>query len=213
LLGSLVNAQNPWLYENSYYGFQILEAYDGGTLILANADGQTNEPKLFKISRTGDLVWEHSFEANVSTLPLCMAEDSQGNIIIGGKTYHYQWDYADGFLLKLNPCGELLWFRTLQEDYIGNFVLAMVLDKNDNIIIVEYNGDINNWEYYEDTTLKKYNPDGQLLWSSVLLPESESIPQRVITCSDGGYLVEGGAYAPPPTIIRVLICITYGRVW
>ena len=39
LLGSLVNAQNPWLYENSYYGFQILEAYDGGTLILANADG------------------------------------------------------------------------------------------------------------------------------------------------------------------------------
>ena len=73
----------------------------------------------------------------------------------------------------------------------------MVLDENDNIIITDYNNDINNWEYYEDTTLKKYNPDGDLLWSSVLLPKSESLAQRVITCSDGGYLVEGDFYAPP----------------
>jgi hypothetical protein len=201
LIGSLLNAQSNWVYQNSYYECkQMLETYDGGTLILANDEGFYGPSKLFKLDKTSAILWEHTFEENVSTLPLCMAEDSQGNIIIGGKTQHYQWDYADGFLLKLNPCGELLWFKALQEDYIGNFVFAMVLDENDNIIITDYNNDINNWEYYEDTTLKKYNPDGDLLWSSVLLPESESLPQRVITCSDGGYLVEGDFYAPPPLL-------------
>jgi len=195
LLGSLVKAQEPWLYENSYYGFQMLEAYDEGTLILANADGQTNEPKLFKISRTGDLLWEHTFEENTTTLPLCMAEDSEGNIIIGGKTFFYD-PLGDGFLIKLNPCGDILWYRTIQENNIGIAFTSLALDQNDNIIIVEYNGDINNWEYTEDTTLKKYNPDGDLLWSSVLLPEGQSYPQRVIICSDGGYLVEGDLYAP-----------------
>ena len=198
LIGSLLNAQSNWVYQNSYYECkQMLETYDGGTLILANDEGFYGPTKLFKLDKTGEILWEHTFEENHQTLPLCMAEDSQGNIIIGGMTFRYQSNSADGFLVKLNPCGELLWYKAIVEDNNGIYITNVVLDSNDNIIINENNNDTNNWEYTEDTTLKKYSPDGQLLWSSVLLPDGQSSPQRVIACSDGGYLVEGDFYAPP----------------
>jgi hypothetical protein len=192
-------AQEPWLYENAYFeGKQVMETYDDGTLILANDEDFYGPSKLFKLDKTGDLLWEHTFEENESTLPLCMAEDSQGNIIVGGRTFRYPANYSNGFLLKLNPCGEMLWFNLLQDDdSYGISVSEMILDKNDNIIIAEYNGDTNGGDYIEDTTLKKYTPDGQLLFSSVLLPDGQSNPQRVIICTDGGYLVEGDFYAPP----------------
>lgn len=190
--------QQSWLYENSYFeGKQILEAYDGGTLILANDEGFFGPTKLFKLDKTGDKLWEHTFEENVETLPLCMAEDSQGNIIVGGKTFRYPSNSSDGFLIKLTPCGEVLWYKAMIESNEGIAAKRIVLDFNDNIIIAEYNGDINNGEYYEDTTLKKYSPNGELLFSSVLLPESDSDPKRVITCADGGYLVESIYYLPP----------------
>lgn len=193
-----VNAQVPWLYENSYFsGNQILETYDGGTLIVAHDESQTGPSRLFKLDKTGNVLWEHSFEDSFPTIISGMEEDSEGNIIIGGQTFHYQWDYMDGFLLKLNPCGDILWFRALQENYIHNYVIALTIDMDGNVIVIDYNNDVNNWEYFEDTTLKKYSTDGQLIWSSVLLSESESIPKKVIICSDGGYIVEGSYYAPP----------------
>lgn len=192
-------AQESWLYENSYFeGKQILETYDGGTLILANDEDFFGPTKLFKLDKTGDLLWEHSFEEDESTLPLCMEEDSQGNIIIGGKTFRYNTSYSDGFLVKLNPCGEMLWFNHLyDEGSSGVSVSRLMLDENDNIIIIEHNNNSNGGEYNEDTTLKKYNGNGQLLWTLMLIPESQSLPQRCITCSDGGYLVESNFYAPP----------------
>lgn len=191
-------AQEPWLYENSYFeGKQMLEAYDGGTLLLANDDSFDGPSKLFKLDKTGELLWEHTFEENESTIPLCMAEDSQGNIIIGGETLRYQANYMDGFLLKLNPCGELLWYKALKETNIHNYVQIMCIDAQDAIVLVDLINDTNNGDYYEDTTLKKYSSEGELQWSSVLLPEEDSYPQKVILTADGGYLVEGDFYAPP----------------
>ena len=108
---SYSQAQVPWLYENSFFtGKQILESYDGGSIILANDDGFYGPSKIFKLDNTGDVLWIHTFEEDVSTLPLCMGETSNGDIIIGGRTHRYE-EMGDGFLMKLNACGELIWFK------------------------------------------------------------------------------------------------------
>ena len=191
-------AQEPWLYENTYnHGFQILESYDGGVIISATEEGQDNLPKVFKLNQSGDLLWEHTFIDNSIIMPACMLEDSQGNIVVAGMTQHYDVGLADGFILKLNPCGEVVWFEVLSDSGIYNYIKAMIVDKDDNIIVAEFNGDTNNWEYFEATNLKKYNSDGQLQWSSVLLPENQSDPKRIVSCSDGGYLISANFYRPP----------------
>jgi len=191
-------AQEFWLYENAYnHGFQMLESYDGGVIISATEEGQDNLPKVFKLNQSGDLLWEHTFIDNSIIMPACIIEDSQGNIVVAGMTQHYDVGLADGFILKLNPCGELLWFETLYDPGIYNYIIAMTLDKDDNVIIIECNGDTNGGTYYEDTTLKKYSSEGQLILSSVVLPEENSIPQKVISCADGGYMIETNFYAAP----------------
>ena len=154
---SYTQAQDTWVYENSYYGYQILESYDGGTIILATADGQSNEPRVFKVDRTGELIWEHTFEVNTTTMPISMSEDSKGNIIIAGETFRFQLNYWNGFILKLNPCGELLWFKNLQRDYLFTSVRQLLIDKNDNIIFVNYITGSNMGEIEEGTTLNKLN--------------------------------------------------------
>lgn len=116
---SYSQAQEPWVYENSYFeGKQILEAYDGGTLVLANDESFSGPSKLFKLDKNGNLLWEYSFEENGGTNPFMMSEDSEGSIIIAGQTFRFQLNYWNGFILKLNPCGELLWFKNLQRDYL-----------------------------------------------------------------------------------------------
>ena len=195
---SYTQAQEPWVHENSYYhGFQILESYDGGTIILATAEGQSNEPRVFKVDRTGELIWEHTFEENETTVPLRMAEDSEGSIIIAGQTNRFQPNYWNAFILKLDPCGELLWFKNLQRANLFTSVRQLLIDKNDNIIFVNYINGSNGGIIEEGTTLKRFNSAGEELWSSILLPDGNSDPDCLIQCTDGGYIVGSNYYAPP----------------
>ena len=54
---SYTQAQESWLYENDYTkGQDLLESYDGGTVILATVDGQFGISKLFKLDATGTVV-------------------------------------------------------------------------------------------------------------------------------------------------------------
>jgi len=195
---SYTQAQEPWVYENSYFeGKQILEAYDGGTLVLANDESFTGPCKLFKLDKTGDVLWEHSFEENGGTTPFMLSEDSEGSIIIAGQTNRFQPNYWNAFILKLNPCGELQWFKNLHRANLFTSVRQLLINKNDDIIFVNYITGSNMGEIEEGTTLNKLNSAGEELWSSILLPDGNSTPDCLIQCTDGGYLVGGDYYAPP----------------
>ena len=155
---SYTQAQEPWVYENSYFeGKQILEAYDGGTLVLANDESFTGPCKLFKLDKTGDVLWEHSFEENGGTTPFMLSEDSEGSIIIAGQTNRFQPNYWNAFILKLNPCGELQWFKNLHRANLFTSVRQLLINKNDDIIFVNYITGSNMGEIEEGTTLNKLN--------------------------------------------------------
>jgi hypothetical protein len=191
-------AQEPWLYENSfYYAFQILESYDEGTIILATAESQTDGPKILKLDKMGEVLWIHTFEEDVSTLPLCMGETSNGDIVIGGRTHRYE-EMGDGFLMKLNACGELIWFKKIGYEGEMDTVTHLILDEEGYINLIHYlpaTGD--------NFTLKSVNSNGTILWSKVLLEGGGGSPEGFSTTKDGGFLVHGSYYAPP-TIIKSL---------
>ncbi|MHA1872235.1 MAG: SBBP repeat-containing protein, partial [Promethearchaeota archaeon] len=93
-----------------------------------------------------------------------IAVDSNNNIYITGYTESYGARYADAFLLKYSPNGNLLWSTTwggVNWDE-GNDILV---DSNNNIFIT---GATRSYgARYADVFLLKYNSNGSLLGNTV----------------------------------------------
>jgi hypothetical protein len=55
---NLVNAQEPWVFQYYFdHAFQILESYDGGTVMLAVEEGQAHTGKVIKVNKLGEVLW------------------------------------------------------------------------------------------------------------------------------------------------------------
>ena len=192
---SYTQAQELWVYENEYaYGKQILETYDGGTLILATVIWATGESKLFKLDRIGEVLWEHTLEEEGNGLvPLCITEDKDGNVFIGGRTHKYTGTIkGDAFLLKLNACGEFIWFVKHESEGYMNTTTNIFLDENTSIFILQQLGSSEG-----RFTLRKLNPQGEILWTKQHFQEIGGSPSAMIRTSDGGFVLNGTVYLPP----------------
>lgn len=200
LLSAFLNsqAQEAWVFENHFdKGFQILEAYDGGTLIVANKTWQSFNGKIIKLNKAGELLWEHSMELNDDGIdPLTIVEDLQGNLIIGGRTFQYNSN-GDGFLLKLDACGKQLWFKKIGIENESDNVKYLILDKEDNLYFNHYTG-LTDYRF----NLKKTDAEGNLIWNYNYFVGWEnnvwgSNVKDVIRTKDKGFLMIGSVYAPP----------------
>ena len=192
---SYTQAQEPWVYENEYaYGKRILETYDGGTLILATVIWATGESKLFKLDRIGEVLWEHTLEEEGNGLvPLCITEDKDGNVFIGGRTHKYTGTIkGDAFLLKLNACGEFIWFVKHESEGYMNTTTNIFLDENTSIFILQQLGSSEG-----RFTLRKLNPQGEILWTKQHFQEIGGSPSAMTRTSDGGFVLNGTVYVPP----------------
>jgi len=190
---SYSQAQEPWLYENDYAkGKDILETYDGGTVILATVEWQFGVSKLFKLDAAGEVVWEHTLDDGTDYLsPEYMVEDYNGNIIIGGGTRKYSSDWS-AFIMKLNTCGELLWLNEYSVPFELGFTHSLYTDANNNIYASQ---NISSDE--GRFTFRKIDSDGNLLWTKQHLLDYGANSIGFISCEDGGFILFGLAYAPP----------------
>lgn len=188
-----VSAQDLWQYENDYdHGFQILESYDGGVIIAATRNGQSYTGKIFKLNKAGDVLWDHTFEEYGGVVqPICMVEDVNGDLVVAGKTFQYQAE-AGSFVMRLNACGELLWFKNIGVEDQFDFVSDMVLVAGGSVVL-----NIQSTE--QRFFLHKIDELGNILWANSL--EIERLwggnPSGLYTCMDGGYTLVGSVYAPP----------------
>ena len=199
LLFSYSQAQEPWLFENYFdKGFQILESYDGGTIILANKTWQSYNGKIIKLDKAGDILWEHSIEEGDEGLdPFTLVEDKQGNLYIGGRTFQYEEYGGDGFLMKLNACGILQWFRKIHFTDESDNVQKLILGENGNLYFNHHVG-LPDMRF----NLTKVDSLGNILWNQTHLAGEDSLVwasnlKDLIRTSDKGFLMIGSAYAVP----------------
>jgi len=190
---SYSQAQEPWLYENDYaLGKHLIETYDGGTVILAIVEWQFGISKLFKLDAAGEIVWEHTLDDGTDYLsPEDMVEDSNGNIIIGGATLKYTSD-PSAFVMKLNACGEELWLNEYSVPNQIGYTNTVDIDEEGNIYALQ---NISSDE--GRFTFRKIDSDGDLLWTKQHLLDYGANSTGFISCSDGGFILQGDAYAPP----------------
>ncbi len=192
---SLVEAQESWVFQYNYsIGYQIVQSYDGGVVIAARTAGPAHTGKIFKVNKLGEVLWTHTIEENEGVTPSAMVEANNGDLIIAGLTFQYE-DLADAFILRLNACGEVLWFKNVGFVDESDWITYMVLDSKGSIVAYHYRNPASQQKYQ----LLKIDASGEVLWSNNLVLDNAwgGGANTLAKCKDGGFVIVGDAYVPP----------------
>jgi hypothetical protein len=138
--------------------------------------------------------------------------DSDGNVILGGRTYstdlstpgayqanHQNSDSLDGFLAKFSPSLDLIW-----STYFGasgdDFVESLDTDPDNNILVAfssDSNSGLATSEAFQSQGLNKspvitkFSGGGALLWSTYVSGEGDETHSKVSTNSEGAIFLSG----------------------
>jgi uncharacterized delta-60 repeat protein len=149
-----------------------------------------------KYNSYGGEVWAMRYDGptNLGDLAQAIAIDSSGNVIVTG--YSYDLDHSDDIItIKYYPDGDTAWMRR----YDGlpwhslDRAAAIAIDFGGNIYITGYT--FSNQNNYPDYLTLKYNPDGNLLWSTTYSNPSYSNNQdyaSAIALDDSGHVFVTG---------------------
>jgi hypothetical protein len=117
----------------------------------------TGVPVTIKYNSSGEVLWVYDNLAGFERILL----DKSGDIYLAGTGVVTSW--TDYVVRKLNPSGELLWYRNYNGtgDDIDR-IRDAVLDYNDNLIVTGES--IGTGTDYDYATIK-YSPDGDSIWT------------------------------------------------
>ena len=165
----------------------IAQAEDGnGDLIIAghtfgdlggpNADATHRTPDLFvsKLTPTGATIWKKQFGTSAFDICYSAATDSMGNIYLTGSTGGdlngtAKAGFIDGYVMKLDPAGNVLWTSLTGTVLTNTFSNAIVVDNAGNAYLTGYtDGDLSDQRAGNagmfDIFTAKYDPAGTLVW-------------------------------------------------
>lgn len=167
------------------YGKSIKQTQDGNYVMC----GQTGNGAIsvYKINTYGDTLWARSYGGTASDIGFDIAETSDGSYIIGGGT-NYGGGSQNGFLMKVNSSGDLLWTKT----YGGaaNDCIYSIQQSTDGGFIgvgSTYSFGAGNYDIY----LIKTDSSGNLLWSKTYGGSSIDEGKSIQLTDDGGYIITG----------------------
>lgn len=125
----------------------------------------TTYPYIRKLNPDGEILWQDSvYLGNAGSTLLCVATDTENNIIVGGTWNQYPSPGYDSLwvIFKFNPFGQVLWQETIsfsERNYYKSTDIAV--DKENNIIIVGGTGGTGPHGFW---LIFKYSENGELMW-------------------------------------------------
>ena len=154
-----------------------------GTLTLSNSSTNSEDVYIAKYSPSGTLIWAKTFGGNAYDYMSSVTTDNTGNIIFtgnfwstnitfGSKTLTNYGGGNDGFVVKLDALGTVLWANKIGGTSQDN-CKGVKTDSNRNVIITgEYGSAICNFGTNSlsnmgssDIYVAKYNETGDLIWA------------------------------------------------
>lgn len=158
-------------------------------------DGQSQSSTFLKLNSEGGIVWQRTLardSAHVSVRSIVLLAD--GSVVGGGMTMGEATSpagvrYSNGYLVKLNALGEVVWERTYG-GYHNDYVQAIDATDDGGYILIgdsqSFNFD-NNYDIYAIKT----DSAGEMLWYKIIGDHRINGSQDVITTSSGNYLFVG----------------------
>lgn len=186
----------PKIYLEPLYSFgeRIVESYDNGFLIVANAweenDMQNKQGYILKLDINGILLWSKTIEEgkNAIVRDLCTTEDG-GFVIAGDFDFENQ---RSGFVLKFSTCAETEWLTVLPSNIpeVGNKVQKGLHTTSDGGYLCKF---IRNKNYAgKREGVVKLDASGKLVWVNFYeINPNEDIQESKLmrVTSEGGCIV------------------------
>ena len=165
---------------------------DGGFIIAGQAwwpepPFGSYDVYVVKCDGLGNRAWSRLYKwaPEGADVALSVAQTPDGGYLIGGFTQAGTWD---GYVLRTDPLGNVLWQRTYGGDW-GDEAYDLKLTADGGFVLT--GAFISNTQTDTDLGLVKANAAGDVEWERVYGGIDAEWGQQVWPTSDGGYLVSG----------------------
>jgi hypothetical protein len=190
-------------------------AVDGGFLVAGTSNTPISGNKteycrggfdywLIKTDNTGTPTWQKAYGSGTDDFLVDMVVCSDGNFVLAGYSNSYASGEksedtrggTDGWIIKINPVGDILWQRTIggsEEDRLysarptadGGLILSFTSASS-------ISGEKSENSYGQnDIWIVKLNISGDIEWQKTIGGSSDDGAADAFPTSDGGYFVSG----------------------
>jgi len=176
-------------------GFDIVEAHEGGYIIVGNYQNPTANISFLKIDKDGNQNWTKTLSNAKTTEGNVIRPTTDGGYIVSGYTLTDDFG-MQGYLVKLNASVELVWEKTYGDNNI-DFFKSVLETPDGGFIGVGVNNRFWSVEFvYDDVWLVKTDSDGNQIWEQKYGGDKSQYAADIIPKRNGGYAVTGetGSY-------------------
>jgi hypothetical protein len=164
---------------------------DGGIILLGIGYAEfVPEPDITvtKLNAGGDIVWSKAYEGYDDDFPSAIQQTEDGGYIVAASSRSYPSEERDGWLMRLDPSGEILW----QKRYTGGadeWVYDVQQTKDLGFILAGWTKAYGAGE--TDCWILKILENGDIEWQRAFGGSRLDAIHSVVQTGDDGYVVAG----------------------
>ena len=175
--------------ERSRHGIQVS---DGGYLIVGyttSFGAGSDDVWIVKATSSGAFDWYSVFGGENADRAYSVTETADGGFLVGGYTLSYGAGGIDGWVIKTDASGTLVWEKTYGGS-ADDVVHSVIQCSDGNYIFC--GSTASQGAGMRDAWLVKADTNGNIIWEKTYGDAQENHGRRVIQVSDGGYAIAGG---------------------
>lgn len=180
--------------------YQLIETADHGFIVIyefQDYEGSARNSAVLKVDINGNLLWEKLMGNNEKFLQLNgIAESADGGFVLSGWTCLID-EYADPFILKVNPCFETEWCKIYSTHNIDDFAGEIVYLPEEKSYITYFF--YNQNPTHQKVSLIKLDSAGNTIWQNNFINNPEYIGELPLTLDyseqDSSVILGGFVYA------------------
>lgn len=175
---------------NEDHATSLSKTADDGFIVAGytGSFGVGDDIYILRLDSLGNKVWEKTYGGDQQEEANAVGETPEGNYVIAGWTKSFNAKEEDGYIIKINKDGKILWqktvggvgwdtFTSLQMTNDGGYVAAGFTSSKGS----------GAWDIY----IVKIDANGKMLWDKTYGGKKNDVAYSIRGTSDGGFIVSG----------------------
>jgi hypothetical protein len=172
-----------------------VETSDGGIVVVRGVETpsvETLESWVVNLDASGNVLWQKTIGGGRSDVAAAAMAGSDGNLVIAGGTNSFAGGDYDGWIVKLDGGGDILWQETVGGDS-EDWIYSVAESRDGGLVAAGYTESFGAGSY--DMWVMKLRGSGEIVWQKTIGGPGYDIAYSVIESRDGGIVLAGDCCA------------------